>query len=143
MQSVNIDEKLDEIISKDARYDREAYFFVRESLVHTQKCVKRDNGNRIRHITGQELLEGIRDYALSLYGPMTMTLFSEWGLHRCEDFGEIVFNLVENSILEKTDDDNRADFGNGYDFEEAFQFPFLPAKKLRKAKTATRAKARS
>jgi hypothetical protein len=60
---------------------------------------------------------------------MTMTVFEVWGVCSCGDFGEIVFNLVESGVLAKTEKDSRADFQNGYDFEEAFRKPFLPAGK--------------
>src|SRR6185436_2908988 len=86
---------------------------------------------QLRHITGQELLAGIRDYALSLYGPMVPTVFDEWGIRGCEDFGEIVFNMVEVGLLAKTDEDSREHFKGVYGFDEAFRKPFLPeAKRL-------------
>ena len=80
----------------------------------------------VRHVTGQQLLAGIRQHALAQFGPMAATVLNEWGVHRCEDFGEIVFNLVENGVLAKTEQDSRADFQGGYDFDEAFRKPFLP-----------------
>lgn len=83
----------------------------------------------MRHVSGQELLAGIRDYALLQFGPMTLTLFEEWGVHRGEDFGEIVFNLVDNGLLSKTPQDSRADFKGGYDFPLTFRQPFLPRAK--------------
>jgi uncharacterized repeat protein (TIGR04138 family) len=63
---------------------------------------------------------------------MVITVLEEWGITRCEDFGEIVFNIVEAGLFSKTDTDSRADFQNGYDFEEAFRKPFLPQCKLEK-----------
>jgi len=128
MQEVSFDEALAEIQAKDPRYHRDAYLFVREALDHTQKAITKDT-RRVRHVTGQELLAGIRDFALAQFGPMTRTLLEEWGVHRCDDFGEIVFNMVEVGWLAKTDRDSRADFQNGYDFEEAFVRPFLPRSK--------------
>src|SRR5690606_9311005 len=82
-----------------------------------------------RHISGQELLEGMREYALDQYGPMTRTLFSEWGVNECRHFGEIVFQLVDYGVLGKTEDDKLEDFCDGYDFDQAFLKPFLPKKK--------------
>ena len=70
---------------------------------------------------------GIRGFALAQFGPMAMTVFEEWGIHQCRDFGDIVFNMVENGLLAKTEKDNRADFDGGYDFYEAFRRPFLPS----------------
>jgi uncharacterized repeat protein (TIGR04138 family) len=129
MQEVNFEEAVDQIREKDQRYQPDAYAFVRESLDHTQKSIVKDNRGRIRHVTGQELLGGIRDYALAQFGPMALMLLEEWGIHRCEDFGEIVFNMVEIGLLAKTEKDSRADFAGGYDFAEAFRKPFLPSGK--------------
>ena len=129
MQEVSFEEALAEIQAKDPRYHRDAYLFVREALDHTQKTVVKDARGRIRHVTGQELLAGIRDFALQQFGPMAKTLLEEWGVRCCQDFGEIVFNMVEVSWLAKTNKDSRADFQDGYDFDEAFVKPFLPTSK--------------
>jgi uncharacterized repeat protein (TIGR04138 family) len=130
MHETSFEEALEALTAKDSRYQRDAYLFIREALDHTQKTTNRDTRGHIRHVTGQELLEGIRDYALSQYGPMAMTVLGEWGVHACRDFGEIVFNMVDNGLLAKTERDSRADFTGGYDFFEAFRKPFLPASKL-------------
>ena len=128
MHDINFDEELEKILTKDPRYTREAYLFVREALDHTQKMIGKPSKDDVpRHVTGQQLLEGVRDYALQQFGPMALTVLNEWGLQRCEDFGEIVFNMVENSLLAKTEQDSREDFKGGYSFEEAFRTPFLPA----------------
>lgn len=129
MQPLNFDEVLERIIAHDPRYHREAYLFLREGLDHAQKQISKTNKDEIRHITGQELLAGLREYGLSQFGPMTATVLNEWGVHRCEDFGEIVFNLVEHGLLSKTEKDTRDDFKGGYDFNAAFRKPFLPSKK--------------
>ena len=127
---VNFEEELDKIIAKDPRYTREAYMFVREALDHTQKMLGKPPREDVpRHVSGQQLLEGCRDCALQQYGPMALTLLNEWGIHRCEDVGEIVFNLVENSLLAKTEQDSREDFKGGYEFETAFRKPYLPENK--------------
>ena len=115
------------LVAADDRYHRDAYAFLKEALEYTQRTLKRPVGEKARHITGQELLEGIREYALKEYGPMALTVLSEWGIHRSEDFGEIVFNMVEHGILSKTENDSRKDFQDGYDFEKAFRSPFRPS----------------
>jgi uncharacterized repeat protein (TIGR04138 family) len=130
MHETSFEEALENLAAKDTRYQRDAYIFIREALDHTQKTTAKDSRGRIRHVTGQELLGGIRDYALSQFGPMTMTVLAEWGVHSCRDFGEIVFNMVDTGLLAKTDRDSRTDFEDGYDFFEAFCKPFLPASKL-------------
>jgi uncharacterized repeat protein (TIGR04138 family) len=131
MQEVSFEDGFQKIHAKDPRYPRDAYLFVREALDHTQKIVaKRDDRNRPRHVTGQELLEGIREHALAQFGPMAKTVFEEWNIRTCKDFGEIVFNMVEFELLAKTENDTREDFADGYSFDEAFRRPFLPSDKL-------------
>ncbi len=130
MQAETFDEGVEKILLGDKRYDREAFHFVREALDHTQKAVTRKNKGEPRHVSGAELLDGIREFAIETYGPMTMTLFEEWGLSRCEDFGEIVFLMVEHHLLSKTEEDSKEDFKAIYEFEDAFRNPFLPSRKL-------------
>jgi uncharacterized repeat protein (TIGR04138 family) len=134
MHEATFEEGLELILTRDPRYHRDGYLFVREALDYTQKAIIKENRGQLRHVSGQELLGGIRDYALNQFGPMTMTVLEEWGIHNCQDFGEIVFNMVEASLLAKTEKDSREDFQQGYDFNEAFRKPFLP-KNQRDAQT--------
>jgi uncharacterized repeat protein (TIGR04138 family) len=128
MHETSFEEIVDKIVARDPRYGTDAYHFLRAALDHTQKRTgKLPKKNEIRHVTGQGLLQGIRDYALAQYGPMTMTVFESWGIRGCEDFGEIVFIMVESKLLAKTERDSRDDFKSGYDFPEAFRKPFLPS----------------
>lgn len=136
MQEINFEEALEQLVARDTRYHRDAYHFVREGLDHTQKAITKEGRGRLRHVSGQELLEGIRQYALEQYGPMTMMVLGEWGVHDCKDFGEIVFNMVESGLLAKTEKDTRTDFEDGYDFYEAFQKPYLPDSKVKRTETA-------
>ncbi len=127
MQQFDYDEVLDLVLSRDKRYTREAYHFVREGLDFTQHKMARMSGAKDpRHVSGQELTDGMRQYALETYGPMAKLLLNEWGIDSTEDFGEIVFNLVENNLLAKTEKDTREDFAGGYDFDEAFTAPYEP-----------------
>jgi uncharacterized repeat protein (TIGR04138 family) len=134
MQEINFDETVDLIIAKDPRFARDAYTFIREALDFTQKLAGKETRGAIRHVSGQELLAGIRKFALEQFGPMAATVFEEWGVKSCRDFGEIVFNMVEIGLLAKTDKDTRDDFQNGYDFTDAFQKPFWPQGKLKTEK---------
>ena len=137
MHTANFEEALEAILRKDPRYHRDAYRFVREALDHTQKLAakspregaRHETDDEERHVSGHELLEGIRVHALNQFGPMSLAVLQEWGLRRCEDFGEIVFNMIEIKSLKKTEKDTRDDFKPGYDFDEAFRKPFLPAAK--------------
>lgn len=129
MQPLNFDDVLNKIVENDSRYHRDAYSFLRDALEFTQKLISKANKNKVRHITGQELLNGIREYALITFGPMTTTVFEEWGIRSCEDFGNMVFLMVENNLLRKQDQDRPEDFKNAYTFDEAFREPFKPAAK--------------
>ncbi len=131
MQEVSFEAALELILERDKRYDRGAYLFVREALDYTQKQIGREEADHVRHVTGQELLEGIRQYALAQFGPMSATVLEEWGVTNCRDFGEIVFNMVEIGLLAKTERDHRSDFDGGYDFFAAFRKPFLPSNRLK------------
>ena len=131
MQEVNFDEALDQIVATDTRFQRDAYVFMREALDFTQKLIGKENQGKVRHVTGKELLDGLRQYALAQFGPMTITVFEEWGVHQCKDFGDIVFNMVEIGLLAKTEKDTRDDFQNGYDFTDAFRKPFWPESRLK------------
>ncbi len=121
MKHPNAEELLQGILDRDPRYTAEAYTFVRAGLDHTVRRLETP-----RHVSGQELLDGIREFALAEFGPMSKTVLNSWGILRTEDVGEIVFNMVETGLLGKTDKDSRADFANGYDFDEAFRKPFQP-----------------
>lgn len=106
---------MENICEQDLRYKRDAYDFVMEALSYTQKRFSRP-----KHVTGEELLQGIKELLLERYGLLTMTVLRHWGIKRTEDIGYIVFNLVDNKVLSKTEDDRIDHFRNAYDFEEVF-----------------------
>lgn len=127
MQQPDFEAVLTTILEGDPRYDREAYSFLKEALDFAQKAISKASKNQVGHITAQELLDGIRQYGLAQYGPMAKTVLNEWGILSCEDFGEMVFTLVEHGLLRKKETDKKDDFKGGYDFAEAFERPFRPA----------------
>lgn len=114
-EAINILESIEQIVKRDARYKIDAYNFLLEALNYTVSKLK-----ETRHVTGGELLEGIKQYAKEQFGPMARTVFEHWGVNLTEDFGNIVFNLVTAKILSKTEEDSIEDFKNGYDFKEVF-----------------------
>jgi uncharacterized repeat protein (TIGR04138 family) len=128
MQKIGFAEALDSMVTNDPRYQREAYVFLRDALDFTTKQQKKTKGVSVRHVTGPELLDGVRRYALKEFGPMVMTVFDSWGIRSCEDVGNIVFNLIGAGVFGKTEEDSIEDFKNVYDFEEAFVKPFSPEK---------------
>ena len=110
-----LDNILDKICQKDRRYRRDAYEFVMESLSFTQKKFRRP-----KHVTGEELLKGIKELLLDKFGPMALSVLDYWGVKNTEGFGNIVFNLVNNKVLSKTDEDTIESFKDAYDFKEVF-----------------------
>src|SRR5438445_12318889 len=129
MQRIGFAEALDSIVASDPRYQREAYVFLRDSLDFTTKQQKKAKGATVRHVSGPELLEGVRRYALKEFGPMVVTVFDNWGIRSCEDIGHMVFNLIGAGIFGKTDEDSIEDFKAVYDFNDAFLKAFRPEKK--------------
>jgi uncharacterized repeat protein (TIGR04138 family) len=121
--------KLAEVVKRDPRYAYEAYEFVFQALHHTQKILGREPpeergeldaaAEAPHHVTGPELLDGVRALALQEFGRMARTVFHLWGIERTDDFGEIVFNLIEAELMSRTQEDNRADFRNVFDLDEA------------------------
>ncbi len=107
--------KVDEIIKEDKRYKPDAYEFVMRALFYTQRKMKIKG-----HVSGKQLLEGIRKFSLDEYGPMARTVIEHWGIKGTEDFGNIVFNMVKKSIMKKTEEDSIDDFRNIFNFKDAF-----------------------
>lgn len=113
-------------VEKDSRYHPLAYEFVRDALHVAVKhfC----EGKEDQHVTGQQVLEGVRLHALEEYGPLAQTILEEWGIQRGEDVGNIVYNLIETSYFGKNEGDSIEDFSGGYEFASAFSKPYLPSK---------------
>lgn len=129
MPDLDFNEIVSLICKEDARFDRKAYSFIREGLDFAVKDLKKRDAERSRqslHVSGAELLLGIRTFALDQFGPLAITVLNSWGITRCGDFGELVFNLIEYNVFSKTDNDRREDFAEVYTFEDAFVKPFLP-----------------
>jgi uncharacterized repeat protein (TIGR04138 family) len=120
---ITFNAKLSEVVARDPRFAYEAYEFVYQALDHTLKMQDRatgaERGDDPRHVSGRELLEGIRCLALQEFGRMARTVFQRWGLRSTEDFGAIIFNLVDAELMSKTDEDNLDDFKAGFDFDAA------------------------
>jgi uncharacterized repeat protein (TIGR04138 family) len=131
MQDPEFTEIISLICKEDPRFDKKAYGFIRLGLDHTVKELRKKDATRAGksfHVSGPELLEGLRIYALDQFGPLTKTVLNAWGIKRCTDFGDIVFNLIEYNVFSKTENDQREDFSDIYTFEEAFVKPFQPTR---------------
>jgi len=134
---------LAELLEKDRRYAFDAYLFVFEALGFAQHVLgmgeersrapgddpgprseSEDEPTTERHVSGQELCEAIRQFALDQYGYMAKTVLNSWGVEKTGDFGEIVFNLICIGQMRKTPKDHREDFDDVYDFETALKEGF-------------------
>ncbi len=127
---------LEDIARADGRYSAEAYAFVLEALDYERKHlgrsgrpsvvkvfrVSRARGHprRRRHLTGQELAEGLRKLALERFGMLARSVLESWGITSTEDFGEIVYVLIRHRVLRKNRQDRKSDFKNVYGFAQAF-----------------------
>lgn len=107
--------KVEGICRKERQYDPEAYLFVLAGLHVTVSHLAAP-----RHLTGQELAEGLRLYGIDQFGPLAAQVFEHWGVRTTEDFGRIVFSLVDAHLLRKTEEDCLEDFQGIYEFAEAF-----------------------
>ena len=136
---------LGQLLRRDARYKLDAYLFVLEALSFAQESLgmgaepplddleparaaepaprprvgKPRRKPAERHLTGQELCEAARQYALQQYGLLARTVLGTWGVRSTADLGEIVFNMIEIGQMRKTRKDKREDFHGVYDFDEA------------------------
>jgi len=128
MAKVEFEEAVEAILEQDQRYHRDAYFFLREVLDYTVKSLSRDAALGMQqHVSGQELLNGFRLYALDQFGPMVPTVLDDWGIGETGDVGTIVFNLIEQGAFGQSDQDTPEDFQDVYSFYDAFVVPFLPS----------------
>ncbi len=130
-------EELRALVRANPRYKLEAYLFVFEVLNYAQEVLGMGrlcpseplpgedpsvvSDEPQRHLTGQELCEAARVYALERFGLMAKAVLNSWGIRSTSDLGEIVFNLIACGRMRKTREDRREDFDNVYDFDEAFQ----------------------
>ena len=111
--------KIEAILAKESAYKFEAYSFVMAGLHYTVSKLSDP-----RHVSGKELSEGLRDYALEQFGPLARTVLEYWGIRSTLDFGKIVFLLIEAELLKKTEEDSIRDFENIFDFDQVFRYEF-------------------
>ncbi|MEX2218121.1 MAG: Minf_1886 family protein [Phycisphaerales bacterium] len=113
------------IRQKAGPYSHEALQFVRDGLAHAVKTLHGESGgaggsSNDRHVNGQQLCLGLRDYAIERYGMLARTVLARWGVNRTEDFGRIVFAMIDAGLLRRSEEDSPEAFRGVYDFDEAF-----------------------
>jgi uncharacterized repeat protein (TIGR04138 family) len=110
-------------IARTTRYPVEAFAFVRRGLdytVHSTHENVEDLSDEQRHVSGKQLCQGLRDYAVDQYGNLARTILKRWNIHRTEDFGRIVFAMVQSGLMQATENDTIGDFDSVFDFDGAF-----------------------
>ena len=129
---------LQQLVGKDSRYPVDAYIFIREALAFAADSAElgsasldqdlteeeMEKNRRERHLSGQELCEAIRQYAIKQYGYMAKVVLNRWGVQATSDFGEIVYNMIDVGIMKKSTRDQKAHFSDVYSFDEAFEDNF-------------------
>ncbi|HLP84801.1 MAG TPA: Minf_1886 family protein [Phycisphaerales bacterium] len=112
------------IREKAGPFPPQAYQFVRDGLAHTSRLVHGDRGehdeSRSRHVSGQQLCLGLRDFAIRQYGAMARTVLESWHIKTTSDFGRIVYAMIDAGMMRKTDEDDFGDFEGVFEFDEAF-----------------------
>ena len=120
-------DQLRQVALRDGRYSPEAYQFLFESLeVAVRLAGKEESQGAERHVTGQELLAGLREHALESFGPLAAHVWRSWGVRSSVDWGHVVFVLIEADMLRRRDSDTLADFEQGFDFDEVFVERYVP-----------------
>jgi uncharacterized repeat protein (TIGR04138 family) len=117
---IDKDQVILDLVQRDGRYRSEAYHFIFEALDLTLQT----RGGGRRHVSGEEILFGVRRLALESFGYLARSVLENWGVSSTSDFGEIVFNLISIDLLQKTADDRLEDFVGLYSFDEAFDHAF-------------------
>lgn len=116
-----------ESLNRDPRYAAQGYAFLCAALEHTMKIQQKDEESR--HVTGQEILAGLRDLAVLEFGPMALFVLNDWGIHQSEDVGNMVYNFINIGYFGKNETDNIEDFSDGVDMQDALTRPFRTVKK--------------
>ena len=108
-------DRIQALCERDGRYKPEAYTFTMAAVSYSIARI-----GEPRHISGRELLAGLKELTIESYGPMAKEVLNYWGIRDCRDVGHVVFSLVDEGLLSKTDSDSIEDFDEGFDFEEEF-----------------------
>lgn len=120
-------EKLRAIALRDGRFAPDAFYFLFEALEVAVKLAGKDGlQGTARHVTGKEVLSGMRDHALTIFGPLTPEVWRSWGVESTLDWGRVVFTLVEAGMLKRQDEDRLEDFADGFEFEPTFVERYQP-----------------
>jgi uncharacterized repeat protein (TIGR04138 family) len=113
----------EEVIRTDGRYPREAFAFMQDVLA---RAVKKVHGETElppgkRHVTGRQLCLAMRELAVDNWGLLARLVLERWNIRATIDLGNMVYLLIENDLMAKTEEDSIEDFRDVYDFADAFE----------------------
>jgi uncharacterized repeat protein (TIGR04138 family) len=108
------------ITHHDERYSKEAYEFVLETGQKIWEQQFKRGDFTVTHISAAQMLDYLRKHALEKFGHNAKQALNAAGIFTCEDFGEIVFNLIGCGLLIAQPEDSKENFRAGYDFDKAF-----------------------
>jgi uncharacterized repeat protein (TIGR04138 family) len=122
-----MNDALRKLALQDGRYSPEAFRFLYESLEHALRLTGREHAEGTdRHVSGREVLEGMRACATQQFGPLAAHVWRSWGVRESLDWGRIVFLLVEHKMLKRQEGDKVEDFAENFDFDEVFEKNYRP-----------------
>lgn len=113
-----------DIIDRDPRYAQDAYEFINDAVRFTVvKLNRHRRKGEARHLSAEELLRGVAEYAKESFGPLAGSVLAEWGVRDGPSIGNVVFNMIDERILSKSDNDSLEDFNVKFDFQKLFDAP--------------------
>ncbi len=125
---------LHQLVARDKRYPIEAYMFVRDALAFAADSMELSNqyhhdsqlmeSAEEHHLTGQELCESIREFAINQFGYMARIVLKNWGVDSTSCFGDLVYNMIDIGLMKKSSQDRRSHFDEVYEFEDVFDERF-------------------
>lgn len=127
-ESISFQLAVQSVLQKDSRFGLQAYAFLCEALNYTVKSLERTD-QPSKHVTGQELLVGFREYTLKEFGPLSWLVMQEWGIKKSEHVGAMVYNLIEIGYFGKNESDSIDDFSDGISLKVSLTKPFARKKK--------------
>ncbi len=128
MPNIQFEDAVSAILAKDFRFKKDGYYFIKDSLDFTVKALHDDELIGQAHVSGAELLEGFKDFAMKEFGSMALPVLESWGIHSGKDVGAMVYNLINEKAFGRSEEDHPTDFENFQPFERVFRDPYSPSR---------------
>jgi uncharacterized repeat protein (TIGR04138 family) len=132
---------LEAVVEEVGLYPIDAYEFVTKGLHYTVQKIHGDVEEKTcetasgkceesLHVNGRDLCLGLREFALLNWGLLASTVLERWNVRRTLDFGRIVFAMVDNGHMKKTDEDKIDDFREVFDFKSGLESGYKIGSKI-------------